>query len=182
MVSRGFHSPLAARRYSRLSTLTGARPKLLGLMRGTAATTRRRPRPHVSAGARRAVTGGFRGCDHPAICNLRPPWRSAIAAAGGQLPHSFHLSRRCEARTRNGSPCQSPAMPNGRCRMHGGTSPGAPKGNKNALKHGRYTAEAVARRREIAALLRRMRTTAREVRWTETRPLAEHESKSATES
>jgi hypothetical protein len=24
--------------------------------------------------------------------------------------------------------------------MHGGLSPGAPKGNKNALKHGRYTA------------------------------------------
>src|ERR1700730_9140958 len=26
--------------------------------------------------------------------------------------------------------------------MHGGPSPGAPKGNKNALKHGRYTADA----------------------------------------
>ena len=25
-------------------------------------------------------------------------------------------------------------LPNGRCRMHGGVSPGAPKGNKNALK------------------------------------------------
>jgi uncharacterized protein YjcR len=23
--------------------------------------------------------------------------------------------------------------------MHGGTSPGAPRGNQNALKHGRYT-------------------------------------------
>jgi len=34
--------------------------------------------------------------------------------------------------------------------MHGGPSPGAPKGNKNALKHGRYTAEAVALRREIS--------------------------------
>jgi hypothetical protein len=29
-------------------------------------------------------------------------------------------------------------MPNGRCRMHGGKSPGAPKGNQNAFKHGRY--------------------------------------------
>jgi hypothetical protein len=28
-------------------------------------------------------------------------------------------------------PCQSPAMPNGRCRMHGGPSPGAAKGNRN---------------------------------------------------
>jgi len=45
-------------------------------------------------------------------------------------------------------------MMNGRCRMHGGASPGASKGNKNALKHGRYTAETIANRREIAALVR----------------------------
>lgn len=38
--------------------------------------------------------------------------------------------------------------PNGRCRMHGGSSPGAPKGNRNALKHGRYSVEEIARRRE----------------------------------
>jgi hypothetical protein len=48
-------------------------------------------------------------------------------------------------------------MPNGRCRMHGGRSPGAPKGNKNALKNGRYTAEAVAGRREVAELVRAMK-------------------------
>jgi uncharacterized protein YjcR len=30
-------------------------------------------------------------------------------------------------------------MPNGRCRMHGGASTGAPKGNTNALKHGIYS-------------------------------------------
>jgi len=35
-------------------------------------------------------------------------------------------------------------MPNGRCRMHGGPSPDAPKGNKNALKHGWYTGDAIA--------------------------------------
>jgi hypothetical protein len=53
-----------------------------------------------------------------------------------------------------GKPCQSPAMPNGRCRMHGGLSPGAPKGNKNGLKHGRYSAEAIARRRKISELIK----------------------------
>ena len=37
--------------------------------------------------------------------------------------------------------------------MHGGLSPGAPKGNKNAFKHGRYSAEAIARRRIISGLL-----------------------------
>jgi hypothetical protein len=45
--------------------------------------------------------------------------------------------------------------------MHGGTNPGAPKGNRNAFKHGRYTAEAIANRREVAALLRAMRALAR---------------------
>jgi hypothetical protein len=30
--------------------------------------------------------------------------------------------------------------------------PGAPKGNRNAFKHGRYTAQAIANRREVAAL------------------------------
>ncbi|MGC1180491.1 MAG: HGGxSTG domain-containing protein [Methyloceanibacter sp.] len=74
----------------------------------------------------------------------------------------MHLSRRCRARTRSGSPCQSPAMPNGRCRMHGGLSTGAPRGNRNALKGGRYTAEAITRRRELASLLRAMRSLARE--------------------
>jgi hypothetical protein len=38
--------------------------------------------------------------------------------------------------------------------MHGGMSTGAPRGNQNAFKHGCYTIEATANRREIAALLR----------------------------
>ena len=54
-------------------------------------------------------------------------------------------------------------MTNGRCRMHGGKSPGAPIGNTNAIKHGRYTAEAIAERRELAALLRGMRGLVEEV-------------------
>jgi hypothetical protein len=58
-------------------------------------------------------------------------------------------------------PGQSAAMANGRCRMHGGLSPDAPKGNKNAFKHGSYTAEAIANRREIATLLRTMKLLAR---------------------
>jgi hypothetical protein len=48
--------------------------------------------------------------------------------------------------------------------MHGGLSPGPPKGSRNAFKHGRYSAEAIARRGEIAALLRRMRSLARAAR------------------
>jgi hypothetical protein len=45
--------------------------------------------------------------------------------------------------------------------MHGGLSPGAPKGNRNALKHGRYTVAAVENRREIAMLVRAMKGLAK---------------------
>lgn len=72
-------------------------------------------------------------------------------------PHAMHLSRRCGAKTRKGTPCKAPAMANGRCRMHGGTSPGAPKGNKNALKHGLYTREAILKRKKLNALLKASR-------------------------
>jgi hypothetical protein len=70
----------------------------------------------------------------------------------------------CGARTRDGTRCPAPAMPNGRCRLHGGLSPGAPRGNRNAAKHGRYGAEATAWRREVSDILRRMRSLARAAR------------------
>jgi hypothetical protein len=79
-----------------------------------------------------------------------------------QLP--LHRVLKCRARTRSGQPCQARAMPNGRCRMHGGTSPGAPKGNKNASSTDRYTAEEIANRREITALLGTVRALARATR------------------
>jgi hypothetical protein len=40
--------------------------------------------------------------------------------------------------------------------MHGGTSPGAPKGNRYAWKHGRYSAQAKAKRRRIRNLMREL--------------------------
>lgn len=42
----------------------------------------------------------------------------------------------CGAKTRSDHLCRSQAMPNGRCRMHGGSNKGAPKGNKNAARPG----------------------------------------------
>src|ERR1700736_316167 len=74
-----------------------------------------------------------------------------------QLP--MHRALKCRARTRSGQPCQAPAMPNGRCRMHGGMSPGAPKSNKNA--YDLYSAEIVAHRRKVATLLRESRKLVR---------------------
>ena len=42
--------------------------------------------------------------------------------------------------------------------MHGGADGiGGQPGNRNAFRHGRYTAEAITRRREVAALLRACR-------------------------
>lgn len=77
---------------------------------------------------------------------------------------AMHLSPRCGARTRRSSPCCGPAMPNGRCRMHGGSSPGAPKGERNGMfRHGRYTNEATVQRRELNAWIRVMRWSAEEV-------------------
>jgi uncharacterized protein YjcR len=39
--------------------------------------------------------------------------------------------------------------------MHGGAEgSGAPKGNQNALKHGRYTKKAIADRRELRKFMR----------------------------
>jgi glucans biosynthesis protein len=50
-----------------------------------------------------------------------------------------------------------------RCRMHGGApGSGAPKGNKNALKHGLYTAEAIAERMAIRRLIRESRDLIKE--------------------
>jgi hypothetical protein len=57
---------------------------------------------------------------------------------------------------------KSPAMAKGRCRMHGGRLKGDPRGNRNAFKHGRYTAQAISSRREVAALIRAMRALANE--------------------
>jgi hypothetical protein len=42
--------------------------------------------------------------------------------------------------------------------MHGGAKDsGAPLGNKNALKHGRFTREAFEQRRQLRGLLRQSR-------------------------
>jgi hypothetical protein len=42
--------------------------------------------------------------------------------------------------------------------MHGGTErSGGQPDNRNAFRHGRYTAEAIAQRRKVAALLRACR-------------------------
>jgi hypothetical protein len=48
------------------------------------------------------------------------------------------------------------------CRMHGAAG-GAPKGNRNAFKHGAHSAQALALKRQISALARFARETIAEV-------------------
>jgi hypothetical protein len=68
---------------------------------------------------------------------------------------------RCGARTRCGRHCRNhPIRRRHRCRLHGGApGTGAPRGNGNAVKHGRTTAAALAARRAIARLIRASRRT-----------------------
>lgn len=82
-------------------------------------------------------------------------------------PMQIKEDNRCLARTRKGKSafCQARKVTGKkRCRMHGGTGDGAPKGNKNAFKHGKYSREVIAKRknatklkREFTALLRQMK-------------------------
>ena len=56
-----------------------------------------------------------------------------------------HGKKYCGAKTRAGTPCRRPAgwgtdhVGEGRCKLHGGKSTGAPKGNQNAKKHGFFS-------------------------------------------
>jgi hypothetical protein len=43
---------------------------------------------------------------------------------------------KCGAKKRNGEKCKSPAMPNGKCRLHGGATPAR---NETNIKHGFYS-------------------------------------------
>ena len=64
-------------------------------------------------------------------------------------------SPRCGAKTRCGGSCRLPAVRGKRrCRMHGGAAGSdAPSGNRNARRHGLFTGEAIAERKQIRDLL-----------------------------
>ncbi len=67
---------------------------------------------------------------------------------------AMNLSPRCGAKTRpwnGGQPCKCPAMPNGRCRMHGGKSTGRRHGN------GRYSKEKEEMRDTMRDLSKKLR-------------------------
>lgn len=73
------------------------------------------------------------------------------------------LDRACGARLRDGSLCERPPVEGRRrCRSHGcAPGAGAPKGNRNALKHGCFTAIEMAREQRISDFIRESRETMR---------------------
>jgi hypothetical protein len=79
-----------------------------------------------------------------------PDWRVTLPLA--------QSCPRCGARTRSGRPCQGPAMPNHRCRMHGGlsTGPRTPEGLARIrgarTTHGLRTAEMEQMRKLVREL------------------------------
>ena len=87
-----------------------------------------------------------------------PDWRTMLLLA--------RSAPRCGAQTRAGSPCRSPAMSNGRCRLHGGlsTGPTSPEGLARLAQartvHGGYGAEM----RAFRAMVRELRDDARRLR------------------
>jgi len=62
---------------------------------------------------------------------------------------TFPMQSLCGAHARTtGEPCRGAAMPNGRCRMHGGKSTGRP------VVTGEFTNAAKARRAQLRKLIR----------------------------
>jgi len=104
-----------------------------------------------------------------------PPATAGTSAKAGRLRHGnpsgdFTRAPRCGARTRAGHACGQPAMPNGRCRLHGGLSTGARTAAGRArcrsasLVHGERTAEIIDLKRAAAHHGRKLRALAAEAR------------------
>ena len=94
--------------------------------------------------------------------------KSAMTSNHPRNIRSMLSSPRCGAKTRSGMPCMSSAVSGKkRCRMHGGAfGSGAPLGNKNALKHGLFTREAIKERRQRQDLWRQSRQLIRAIKST----------------
>lgn len=72
----------------------------------------------------------------------KPQSAGASARPHGTISSTDEMQppERCGAMTRSGKPCTSyPIAGRRRCRMHGGTNPGAPLGNTNAKRPGSLT-------------------------------------------
>ncbi len=84
----------------------------------------------------------------------QPIWKIGLNYAN-QAP-------RCGAKTRKGTPCQCPAMKNGRCRLHGGKSTGPrtleglERSHKANWKHGNRSTEVIQQRKDSMRVRREL--------------------------
>jgi hypothetical protein len=96
-----------------------------------------------------SIAGIERHCKAPTLSSVpeAPTEPVGLSLSVSDAPHP------------RGNLCQRPAMKGkARCNLHGGApGSGAPRGNRNALKHGHYSAAAVEARRMVRALLRSAR-------------------------
>ena len=94
------------------------------------------------------------------------PERKATDRARARLEALLkaNAAPRCGARSkRTGKPCRGAAMPNGRCKLHGGkstgprTSEGLERSRRANWKHGYYSREAKAQRSRVRAAILALR-------------------------
>ena len=107
---------------------------------------------HVYPGGQ-AIVGNVTGGGYQMKMNSKPMQRTT------NEPLPLRQVPTCGARTRSGKPCQSPAVSGKRrCGMHGGRpARERQRGERNGnYRHGFYTAEAIAERRAIRALIRKL--------------------------
>ncbi len=109
----------------------------------------------ASAARKAPKAAGSRRRRNSAGCQTRSTGMSDHIRNTGPMLASL----RCGAKTRCGCACRSPAVyGRKRCRMHGGAKgSGAPRANRNARKHGLFTRDAIAERRQIRTLLEKSR-------------------------
>src|ERR1700733_10583355 len=114
-------------------------------------------------------------CDSPSPGRPAEPPAARPAGRNGPLRNGNprgnpNLAPRCGARARSGNPCRAPAMPNGRCRTHGGkcTGPRTPEGKARSIAahttHGGSTAAKRVMQRHVSTLAARMRLFAAALR------------------
>jgi hypothetical protein len=75
-----------------------------------------------------------------------PEWTELVSAL-----EQKHARKVCGAKKRNGQPCPTTPMPNGKCRMHGGKSPSGAA--HPAYVHGRYVGQRALHGKSLPASL-----------------------------
>jgi hypothetical protein len=110
----------------------------------------------AAGGGAGATAGGWSKMSDEPLAREREPIERVRARLEALV--RANAAPRCGARSkRTGKPCRAAAMPNGRCKVHGGksTGPRTPEGLERSRranwKHGYYSREAKAERSRVRA-------------------------------